>query len=265
MKKDALAASFFFNIKIMEKESNNMVIFGIRPLEEALLAGKSFSKVYVQKGIGDGLKHIKQLLNRHKVNFTEVPKEKLDTLSKFKNHQGVVAKISGIEYHHAETLVENLLAEDKSPFLIALDRVTDVRNFGAIARTAMAAGLDGIIIPEKGSAPVNEEAIKASAGALMHIAVCRTGSLFQTIKHLKDDGFQVICGTEKANKELFYETFKKPCVIIVGSEEDGIHPSLLKLADKLVKVPMKSDLDSLNVSVAAGIMMYEVLRQNMNP
>jgi 23S rRNA (guanosine2251-2'-O)-methyltransferase len=219
-------------------------------------------KVYVQKGMGDGLRHIKQILNRHKVNFTEVPKEKLDTLSKFKNHQGVVARISAIEYHNAEDLVNNLIEEEKTPFVIALDRVTDVRNFGAIARTAMAAGLDAIIIPEKGSATVTDEAIKASAGALMHLPVCRSSNLFQTIKHLKEAGLQVICGTEKANKELFFDTYTKPCVLIVGSEEDGIHPSLLKLADKLVKIPMNSQLDSLNVSVAAGIMMYEVIRQN---
>jgi len=196
------------------------------------------------------------------VNFTEVPKEKLDTLSKFKNHQGVVARISAIEYHNAEDLVNNLIEEEKTPFVIALDRVTDVRNFGAIARTAMAAGLDAIIIPEKGSATVTDEAIKASAGALMHLPVCRSSNLFQTIKHLKEAGLQVICGTEKANKELFFDTYTKPCVLIVGSEEDGIHPSLLKLADKLVKIPMNSQLDSLNVSVAAGIMMYEVIRQN---
>ena len=244
------------------EEQNSHLIFGVRPLEEALDSGATFVKVYVQKGIGDGLRHIKQILNRHKVNFTEVPKEKLDTLSKFKNHQGVVAKISAIEYHNAEDLVKNLIDEGKSPFVIALDRVTDVRNFGAIARTAMAAGLDAIIIPEKGSATVTDEAIKTSAGALMHLPVCRSSNLFQTIKHLKDSGMQVICGTEKANKELFSDTYTKPCVLIVGSEEDGIHPSLLKLADKLVKIPMNSQLDSLNVSVAAGIMMYEVIRQN---
>ncbi len=244
------------------EEQNSHLIFGVRPLEEALDSGASFVKVYVQKGMGDGLRHIKQLLNRHKVNFTEVPKEKLDTLSKFKNHQGVVARISAIEYHNAEDLVNNLIEEEKTPFVIALDRVTDVRNFGAIARTAMAAGLDAIIIPEKGSATVTDEAIKASAGALMHLPVCRSSNLFQTIKHLKEAGLQVICGTEKANKELFFDTYTKPCVLIVGSEEDGIHPSLLKLADKLVKIPMNSQLDSLNVSVAAGIMMYEVIRQN---
>jgi|LauGreDrversion4_2_1035121.scaffolds.fasta_scaffold33848_1 23S rRNA (guanosine2251-2'-O)-methyltransferase len=244
------------------EEQNSHLIFGVRPLEEALDSGASFVKVYVQKGMGDGLRHIKQILNRHKVNFTEVPKEKLDTLSKFKNHQGVVARISAIEYHNAEDLVNNLIEEEKTPFVIALDRVTDVRNFGAIARTAMAAGLDAIIIPEKGSATVTDEAIKASAGALMHLPVCRSSNLFQTIKHLKEAGLQVICGTEKANKELFFDTYTKPCVLIVGSEEDGIHPSLLKLADKLVKIPMNSQLDSLNVSVAAGIMMYEVIRQN---
>ena len=244
------------------EEQNSHLIFGVRPLEEALDSGASFVKVYVQKGMGDGLRHIKQILNRHKVNFTEVPKEKLDTLSKFKNHQGVVARISAIEYHNAEDLVNNLIEEEKTPFVIALDRVTDVRNFGAIARTAIAAGLDAIIIPEKGSATVTDEAIKASAGALMHLPVCRSSNLFQTIKHLKEAGLQVICGTEKANKELFFDTYTKPCVLIVGSEEDGIHPSLLKLADKLVKIPMNSQLDSLNVSVAAGIMMYEVIRQN---
>jgi 23S rRNA (guanosine2251-2'-O)-methyltransferase len=122
--------------------------------------------------------------------------------------------------------------------------------------------LDAIIIPEKGSATVTDEAIKTSAGALLHLPVCRSQNLFQTIKHLKDEGLQVICGTEKANKELFFDTYTKPCVIIVGSEEDGISPALMKLADKLVKIPMKSELDSLNVSVAAGIMMYEVIRQN---
>jgi len=247
----------------MERDNKDTgLIFGIRPLEEALDARATFVKVYVQKGMGESIRHIKQILNRHKVNFTEVPKEKLDSLSKFKNHQGVVAKISSIEYHNAEELVKKLLDQDKAPFLIALDRITDVRNFGAIARTAMAAGLDAIIIPEKGSATVTDEAIKTSAGALLHLPVCRSQNLFQTIKHLKDDGLQIICGTEKANKELFFDTYTKPCVIIVGSEEDGISPALMKLADKLVKIPMKSELDSLNVSVAAGIMMYEVIRQN---
>lgn len=247
----------------MEKEVKDTgLIFGIRPLEEALEANAAFVKVYVQKGMGDSIKRIKQMLNRHKVNFTEVPKEKLDSLSKFKNHQGVVAKISSIEYHNAEQLVKDLFENDKTPFLIALDRITDVRNFGAIARTAMAAGLDAIIIPEKGSATVTDEAIKTSAGALMHLPVCRSQNLFQTVKHLKEEGLQIICGTEKANKEIFFDTLKKPCLLVVGSEEDGIHPSILKLADKLVKIPMKSDLDSLNVSVAAGIMMYEVIRQN---
>jgi 23S rRNA (guanosine2251-2'-O)-methyltransferase len=243
-------------------DEESSIIFGIRPLEEALAARTTFVKVYVQKGVGEAIRHIKQLLNRAKVNFTEVPVEKLNTLSKFGNHQGVVAKISPVTYHHTETFVNELLDDDKLPFLIALDRVTDVRNFGAIARTAMAAGLDAIIIPEKGSAMVTEEAIKTSAGALLHLPVCRTQNMFQTIKHLKEAGLQIICGTEKANKELFYEAYKKPCVIIVGSEEDGIQPALLKLADKLVKIPIKSELDSLNVSVAAGIMMYEVLRQN---
>jgi 23S rRNA (guanosine2251-2'-O)-methyltransferase len=238
------------------------IIFGIRPLEEALAARTTFVKVYVQKGVGEGIRHIKQVLNRAKVNFTEVPVEKLNSLSKFGNHQGVVAKISPVKYLHAETFIQDLLGKDKAPFVIALDRVTDVRNFGAIARTAMAAGLDAIIIPEKGSAMVTEEAIKTSAGALLHLPVCRTHNLFQTIKHLKEEGLQVICGTEKANKELFYEKYSKPCVLVIGSEEDGIQPALLKLADKLVKIPMRSKLDSLNVSVAAGIMMYEVLRQN---
>lgn len=247
---------------MIKEEKDSTLIFGIRPLEEALDKGVNFMKVYVQKGMGEGLKHIKQILNRHKVNFTEVPKEKLDSLSKFKNHQGVVAKISAITFFNAEELVKDLLSKGKSPFLIALDRITDVRNFGAIARTAMAAGLDAIIIPEKGAATVSEEAIKTSAGALLHLPVCRSSNMFQTVKHLKDDGLMVICSTEKANKEVFFEKYTKPCLLIVGSEEDGIQPALMKLADKLVKIPMKSELDSLNVSVAAGIMIYEVIRQN---
>jgi 23S rRNA (guanosine2251-2'-O)-methyltransferase len=144
-----------------------------------------------------------------------------------------------------------------------LDRITDVRNFGAIARTAHAAGFAGVIIPEKNSVTVSEDAIKTSAGALLHLPVCRTGNFFQTIKHLKDDGFQIICGSEKANKELYFEPLTRPCVVVVGNEEEGIHPSILKLANKLVKIPMNSELDSLNVSVAAAIIMYEVVRQNM--
>lgn len=247
----------------MAKEDlDSDLIFGIRPLEEALAARTTFLKVYVQKGTGEAIRHIKQMLNRAKVIYTEVPAEKLNTLSKFGNHQGVVAKISSITYHKAEDLAGKLLEQGKAPFLIALDRVTDVRNFGAIARTAMAAGLDAIIIPEKGSATVSQEAIKASAGALLHLPVCRSQNLFQTIKHLKDQGIMVVCGTEKANKEVFYEKYTKPCLLVIGSEEDGIQPAILRLADKLVKIPMRSSLDSLNASVAAGIMMYEVIRQN---
>lgn len=250
--------------KMEEKFYDSTVIFGIHPLEEAILSKTTFLKVYVQKGVGDGLKYIKQILNKHNIVYTEVPKEKLDSLSKFRNHQGVVAKVSPITYSNAEELVKKLMDEDKKPFIIALDRITDVRNFGAIARTAMAAGASAIIIPEKGSATVTDEAIKTSAGALLHIPVCRSQNMFQTIKHLKDDGLQIIAATEKANKELYFEKYQMPCVILVGSEEDGIQNSLLKLADKLVKIPMRSELDSLNVSVAAALVMYEVVRQDMN-
>ncbi len=246
-----------------ETEIPSNIVFGVRPLEEALNSKASFIKIYVQKGIGEGLKHIKNLLNKHKENFTEVPKEKLDSLSKFQNHQGVVAKISPIVYHNAENLCQTLFTEDKEPFFIILDRITDVRNFGAIARTALSAGCHAIIIPEKGSAGVNQDAIKTSAGALLHLPVCKSSNLFQTVKHLKDDGIQIICLTEKANKDLYFEKLSKPCAIVVGNEEDGIHPSILKLADKMVKIPMGSQFDSLNVSVASGIALYEVIRQSL--
>lgn len=246
-----------------EIEIPSSTIFGVRPLEEALNSNASFIKIYVQKGIGEGLKNIKNLLNKHKENFTEVPKEKLDSLSKFQNHQGVVAKISPIVYQHAETLCQNLIEKDIDPFFIILDRITDVRNFGAIARTALSAGCNAIIVPEKGSAGVTQDAIKTSAGALLHLPVCKSSNLFQTVKHLKDDGIQIICLTEKANKDLYYEKLSKPCAIVVGNEEDGIHPSILKLADKMVKIPMGSQFDSLNVSVASGIALYEVVRQNL--
>jgi 23S rRNA (guanosine2251-2'-O)-methyltransferase len=245
-----------------ENEEKN-IIFGIRPLEEALSKNTTFLKVYVQKGIGESLKFIKQILNRHHVIYTEVPIEKLNSLSRNGNHQGVVAKISPIKYYVAEELAKQLIEKDKEPCFIALDRITDVRNFGAIARTAHAAGFAGVIIPEKNSVTVSEDAIKTSAGALLHLPVCRTGNFFQTIKHLKDDGFQIICGSEKANKELYFEPLTRPCVVVVGNEEEGIHPTILKLANKLVKIPMNSELDSLNVSVAAAIIMYEVVRQNM--
>ncbi|MES2618170.1 MAG: 23S rRNA (guanosine(2251)-2'-O)-methyltransferase RlmB [Bacteroidota bacterium] len=246
-----------------DRSTESNLIFGIHPLEEAITAKTTFTKVYVQKGIGDGIKYIKQILSRHKIIFTEVPKEKLDTLSKFRNHQGVVAKVSPVLYGNAEALVNEMLDNEQLPFIIALDRITDVRNFGAIARTAMAAGAHAIIIPEKGSVTVTDEAIKTSAGALMHIKVCKSSNMFQTIKHLKDAGLQIIAATEKANKEMYFETLQMPCVVMVGSEEDGIQNALLKLADKLVKIPMHSELDSLNVSVAAALVMYEVVRQGM--
>lgn len=246
-----------------EQEDRGSLIFGVRPLEEALIAKTAFTKVYVQKGLGEGLKYIKQILTRHKVIFTEVPKEKLDSLSKFRNHQGVVARVSPVVYGNAEELVNNMLDNEGRPFILVLDRITDVRNFGAIARTAMAAGVHAIVIPEKGAAGVTDDAIKTSAGALLHMKICKSQNLFQTVKHLKDAGLQVIAATEKANKEMYFEPLQMPCVLLVGNEEEGIQPALLKLADKVVKIPMHTELDSLNVSVAAALVMYEVVRQEM--
>ncbi len=228
---------------------------------EAIRSGREIEKIFIQAGLSNDL--IKELISEAKqrgVPYSFIPQQKLNHLGS-KNHQGVVCLLATIQYAKIEDIIDHVYGQGRDPFLLILDRVTDVRNFGAIARTAECAGVDAIIIPEKGNAPITPDAIKTSSGALNHLPVCRATDLKKLVKQLKDNGIRVIACTEKTSSDIYQADFNAPLAIILGSEEDGISPELLKAADMLVKIPLKGKVGSLNVSVAAGIAMYEAIRQ----
>jgi len=240
-----------------------LMIFGIRTLIEAIQEGKEIDKVFIQKGLrGDLYPELYQLIKERNVPYSLVPAEKLNRFTR-KNHQGVVAFISSITYHNIEQLIPVLYEEGKTPFILVLDRVTDVRNFGALARTAECAGVDAILIPARGGAAINADAVKTSAGALHKIPVCRAKYLQDDLKFLKESGLKIIGVSEKAEKAYFEETYKEPIALMMGSEEDGISDAYLSLLDTFVKIPMTGSIASLNVSVAGGILMFEASKQRL--
>jgi len=242
----------------MEKTS---MIFGTRAVIEAIRAGKEIEKIYVQSGLNNDL--IKEMITaakEKKVPYTFTPQQKLNHLSS-KNHQGVICVLAEISYCSVDDLIHRAFSDGRDPFLLVLDRITDVRNFGAIARTAECAGLDGIIIPEKGNAPISADAVKTSSGALNHLPVARSEELKKTFALLRENGIRIIACTEKAKGNIYAEDLTGPVALVVGSEEDGITPELLRLADAQVMIPMKGKVGSLNVSVSAGVAIYEAIRQ----
>lgn len=238
------------------------LLIGTRPLIEAIEAGKQIDKVLIQKGLKSStFKELFPLLKEHNIQQQNVPIEKLNRITK-KNHQGVIAFLSPVDFVPIEELVARTYESGKDPMFLILDRVTDVRNFGAIARTAECTGTQGIIVPSRGSAPINYDALKTSAGALSHIDVCKEDNLKDTITFLKNSGLTIVACSEKG-KDTVYETdLKGPIAIIMGSEENGVSPEYLKLCDKIVKLPMAGKIGSLNVSVAAGAILFEIVRQN---
>lgn len=236
-------------------------IFGIHSVIEAINSGKEIERILVRKGLQGELYHkLMDMVHQFNIPMQLVPGEKLDRVTR-KNHQGVIAFISPIVYSNIEEIVPALFEEGKNPLILILDQITDVRNFGAIARTAEIAGVHAIIIPEKGAAQINADAIKTSAGALHLIPVCRTKSLNLTVKYLKNCGLKVVAATEKGEKYYDQTSMKDPLAIIMGSEDLGIEASLLKIADEWIKIPQFGQIASLNVSVAAGILIYEAVRQ----
>ena len=220
-------------------------------------------KVFLQAGVNNDLmKELVQALKERDVPFSWVPAEKLNRLTS-KNHQGAVGFLSAIQYASLQRVIDHAYSEGRVPFLLLLDRITDVRNFGAVARTCECAGLDAIVMEEKGNAPVTADAVKTSAGALHHLPVCRVKSMKQTLKELRDNGIQVVACTEKAAEDIYVADLTGPTALLMGSEEDGISPPLLKDADVLVKIPLNGKIESLNVSVAAGVAIYEAVRQRL--
>lgn len=239
------------------------MIYGTRAVMEAILAGRQVEKIFLQKGLHNELtRELLSIVRQRDIPLSYVPAEKLNRLTS-KNHQGVACLLSAVTYASLDDLIHFAYNQGREPFFIVLDRITDVRNFGAITRTAECAGVDALIITDKGSAPVSGDAMKTSAGALNHLPVCREKDLRKTIKFLQDNGVMVVACTEKASKNLYDVEFTRPVALVMGSEEDGISDDLLRIADELVKIPMKGKIGSLNVSVAAGIAMYEVVRQKI--
>jgi 23S rRNA (guanosine2251-2'-O)-methyltransferase len=246
-----------------QRQENDNMIFGLRPIIEALKSGKEIDKLLVQNGLKNELfGEMMSLLKKHNVVYQYVPVEKLNRLTS-KNHQGVVGYISSIEYSKIEKVLPMVFDAGKTPLILILDRITDVRNFGAIARTAECAGVDAIVIPARGAAQINADAIKTSTGALHKIPVCKEDNLKDVILYLRESGLQVIACTEKTTDMYYAQDYTLPVAIMMGSEEDGISPEFLKLADAHAKIPLMGKIGSLNVSVAAGVILYEAVKQRL--
>jgi len=245
----------------MNNQEEKNYIFGIRSIIEAVNSGKTIDKLFIQKGLHNDLfAELWKLVRLKRINYKHVPLEKINRLTR-KNHQGVFAFISPIDFHNIEDVIPQLYEEGKNPLVLVLDRITDVRNFGAIARTAECAGVDTILIPEQNAAAINADAIKTSAGALHKVTVCRTWNLKLALQFMKDSGIQIIACTEKTQDNMYKPNYTPPTAIIMGSEEDGVSPEFLKMSDARVKIPMSGKIASLNVSVAAGVILYEAIRQ----
>ena len=238
-------------------------LFGMHPVLEAVKAGKKFDKVLLKQGLeGEQFRELMELLKINEIPFQFVPGERLNRTVRG-SHQGVLAYLSQIEYVDMEQLVNNALGRSDNPLLVILDGVSDVRNLGAIARSLECAGGCGIIVPAKGGAAINAEAVKASAGALMRIDTCKVSNLRVAAYYLQQSGFKLIAATEKTDNLIYDLDMTGPCAIIMGSEGKGISQSMLALSDERAAIPMTGEITSLNVSVASAIFMYEAVRQRI--
>lgn len=249
--------------KTIDMKENEM-IFGIRAVIEAIQADKVIDKILVKRELqGDLSKELFEVLRGSEIPVQRVPAERLDRVTR-KNHQGVIAFISAITYHRIEDIIPFVYEQGKDPFIVLLDGVTDVRNFGAIARTCECAGVDAIVIPSKGSVTVNADAIKTSAGALHVLPVCKETSINQAIRFLQQSGVKVFAATEKAAENYTEVKYDGPVAIVMGAEDTGVSAENLRICDSMVKIPQFGTIGSLNVSVASSIVVYEVVRQRMN-
>jgi len=236
-------------------------IFGFRSIIEAINNGKNIDKIYIKKSTNsEQSSELMSLAKLCEITVQHVPLEKLNRIT-LKNHQGVIAIISPVPFYKVEDIVQEVFESGRLPFFIVLDNITDMRNFGSIVRTAECVGIDAVIIPSRGSALISGDAVKTSSGALMKVPVCKSDNLLQTVKYLQNSGISIVACTEKASEPLFKAELNNPIAVIVGSEYEGISPDLLKVADRLVEIPLYGTIESLNVSVAASVIMYEVVRQ----
>ncbi len=248
----------FFYLYPMEKDNQ---IFGIRAVLEAIQAKKEIDKVFIQKDAqGELMQELLKAFKKNNINFSYVPVEKLNRLTS-NNHQGVVATIAPISFVSLENLVERVTENKKTPLFLILDQLSDARNFGAIIRTAECTGVDGIIVQKQGSAPVNGDTVKTSAGAVFNIPICKVDHIKDAVFYLQGSGIKTVAATEKTNNNIYDIDLKEPLAIIMGSEDKGVNPSVLKIIDEKAKLPMFGTISSLNVSVACGAFLYETVRQ----
>ena len=244
----------------MEKDMTK--IFGLRAILEAIDAGQEIEKVYLQKEIQGSLaKALQHKINDNNISFSYVPVEKLNKLSKFQNHQGAVAKISSIEFKDLDQLLTEITNKKEAPLLLLLDQISDVRNIGAVLRTAECTGVDAVIVPSHGSAPINADAIKTSAGAAFKLSICKVNHVLDAVYQLKAHDIQVVSVTEKTDATIYDIDFKPAMALVMGSEHKGISNAVLKNSDHRGKLPLMGSIDSLNVSVACGAALYEIVRQ----
>ncbi|MBL7750157.1 MAG: 23S rRNA (guanosine(2251)-2'-O)-methyltransferase RlmB [Chitinophagaceae bacterium] len=245
------------------RPKKSSLVLGRQPLVEAIRSGKAIDKILMQKNAsGDSIALIRELAKDHQVPIQYVPPEKLNSISRG-NHQGVIAFTAAIQYLELQQVISFVVEKGETPLFLLLDGITDVRNIGAIARTALCMGVQALVIPDKGVAPLQEDAIKASAGALESIFVCRVNSLMKAVDELHLNGIRVFASEMTAEKTLFDCDFKEPCAIVMGGEEKGVYPALMKICDETMKIPMVGNFESLNVSVAAGMILYEALKQRL--
>lgn len=243
----------------MQKETD--CIFGLRPVIEAIRAGKQIDRLLIRQGLQGSLYHELMIeVKNHSISYQIVPVERIELVTR-KNHQGVLAWLALIEFQQIGNILPSVFEKGEDPLIVVLDGVSDVRNFGAIARSSESLGAHAVIIPEKGSARITADAIKASAGALHTFPVCREKSMVRAIEYLKESGLKIVCTDEKSGIKLSESDLKGPVALIMGSEDKGISRELLTLSDMTVRIPMTGSIDSLNVSVASGIILYEIIRQ----
>ncbi len=247
----------------MAFQEKNTLIFGRHPIVDALQSGAQMDKIFLQQGVtGDFEKEVRRLCREFDVPLQYVPKERMSKMVKG-NHQGIIGYLALLDYARLDNVVPGIFETGEPPLILLLDRITDVRNLGAIARSAEVCGAQALVVPKAGSALINSDAIKTSAGALTRLPVCRENSLVTAVEYLQNSGISVLASDLKAEKYLFDADLASPIALILGSEDEGIHPSLLDRVDDRFRIPQKGTTDSLNVSVAAGIMLYEAVRQRM--
>lgn len=252
------------NFRQQQRPKKSSLVIGRQNVINAINNGQQLDKIYLDnKAQGQDINEIKRLSIQYAVPINYVPTAKLNGFN-VNDHEGCVAQIARVQYHNLQEIISFVVERGESPLLLILDGITDIRNIGGIARTAFCTGVHAIIIPEKGVGALNEDAILTSAGALEKIPVCRVNSLMKAVDELHLNGIKVFASEMTAAKNIFDCDFKEPCAIVMGSEDNGIYPALLKICDEKIRIPMKGDFESLNVSVATGMILYEAMKQR-NP